>query len=226
MSLINDALKRAKAAQQQAPLPQADLPFRPVEPAQQRARRGLGLMLPAVLALVACLGLFLVWQFAQTRDAAAPIEVTARTAPIPAANPAPPPAPATAPAAPSQPAQAPQPALPSQRGPVALDTAAAAPAVAAPAVADAATEPADLMAADVQKDKSAAAEPVAAPPPPKLPPLRLQAIVFDPKRPSAMINGKLVFIGDRLRDLRVVRIDQESATLVGAGLTNVLTLWE
>ena len=32
MSLINDALKRAKEAQQQAPLPQPDLPFRPIEP--------------------------------------------------------------------------------------------------------------------------------------------------------------------------------------------------
>jgi len=224
MSLINDALKRAKAAQQQAPLPQVDLPFRPVEPAQQRARRGLGLMLPAGLALVACLTLLLLWQWAQTREAAAPIEVTARTAPAPTAPPIASPAPAAVDAgvvvsaAPPQPEQAPPPAAP--------NTAAAAPAVASPAVADAAAKPADAMVADIQKDETAPAAPVAAPAAAKPVPLRLQAIVFDPKRPSAMISGKLVFAGDKIRDLRVVRIDQESATLAGAGLTNVLTLCE
>ncbi len=68
MSLINDALKRAREAQQQArptllPGPQ----LRPVEPAQQ-ARHGLGLLLPVALGVVALFGLFLVWR--QRRDAA------------------------------------------------------------------------------------------------------------------------------------------------------------
>jgi len=49
MSLINDALRRAKEAQKDAPLPTSrDLPFRPVEPALQRARRGL--VLPQIMA--------------------------------------------------------------------------------------------------------------------------------------------------------------------------------
>jgi hypothetical protein len=64
------------------------------------------------------------------------------------------------------------------------------------------------------------------PPPPKPAPLRLQAIVFNPSRPSAMVSGKTLFIGDKLGEFRVVAIDQESATLVGGGQTNVLSLPE
>ena len=66
------------------------------------------------------------------------------------------------------------------------------------------------------------------PPPvsPQTPPLRLQAIVFNPKRPSALISGKTVFVGDKVGNSRVVAIDQESATIAGAGKTNVLTLEE
>jgi hypothetical protein len=41
-----------------------------------------------------------------------------------------------------------------------------------------------------------------------------------------MISGKTLFVGDKLGDLRVVAIDKESATLVGGGQTNVLSLPE
>jgi hypothetical protein len=64
----------------------------------------------------------------------------------------------------------------------------------------------------------------ALPPKPKLP--KLQAIVFSPARPSVMISGKTLFIGDKLNGFRVTAIDQESATLVGGGQTNVLSLSE
>ena len=65
---------------------------------------------------------------------------------------------------------------------------------------------------------------VAVPEPPKPAPLRLQGIFFHPKRPSAIISGKTVFIGDKVGDLRVVAIEPDGATLVGAGQTNVLSL--
>ena len=39
-----------------------------------------------------------------------------------------------------------------------------------------------------------------------------------------MINGKSVAIGDKVGELRVAAIDQESITLAGGGQTNVLTL--
>jgi hypothetical protein len=58
------------------------------------------------------------------------------------------------------------------------------------------------------------------------PSAKLQAIVFDPKRPSAIISGKSVFIGDKIGDLRVLAITQESVTLVGGGQTNLLVLGE
>jgi hypothetical protein len=54
--------------------------------------------------------------------------------------------------------------------------------------------------------------------------LKLQGVVYNPRRPSAVISGKTLFIGDRIRDFRVVAISQESVTLTGAGQTNVLSL--
>ena len=70
------------------------------------------------------------------------------------------------------------------------------------------------------------AAPAAEPPPPPPPPLKLQGVVYNPQKPSALINGRTVFIGDRVRDFRVVAISSGTATLVGAGQTNVLSLAE
>jgi len=64
----------------------------------------------------------------------------------------------------------------------------------------------------------------AAPLPAKPPPPRLQSIVFNPARPSAMINGRVVFLGDKVGDMRLTALDEESVTLTGGGQTNVLTL--
>jgi hypothetical protein len=202
MSLINDALKRAKEAQQQAPpSPSSQMHFRPVEPAQH-ARHGLGLMLPAALAVVALLALFLVWQRAQERQLTGPQAARALTAPA------------------AQATIAPQPASP-------LVTATApVTAVANPPAATAPATPASPPVTEDQQSEVSISAAILPPPAPKPAPLRLQAIVFNPKRPSALISGKTLFIGDKLGDSRVVAIDQESATLVGAGKTNVLSLPE
>jgi hypothetical protein len=74
---------------------------------------------------------------------------------------------------------------------------------------------------------SAAKSPVKAPPEtastvPKG--IRLQGIVFDPIRPSAMINGKTLFVGEMFGEFRLVAVDRGSATLVAGGQTNLLTL--
>jgi hypothetical protein len=191
MSLINDALKRAKAAQQQVSAPPPDLPLRPVEPGHQHARHTLGLLLPVALALVALLALFLVWQWAQTRPPAGLTEITARAA---------------VPAAPAQPDWSAQP--PSAPAPAAVPVAAPA---APPLADDRETEPTN-------------AAPVAAPATPKPAPLRLQGILFNPRRPSAMINGKTVYVGEKLGPLRVAAIDRETATLIGPSQTNILSL--
>ncbi len=68
------------------------------------------------------------------------------------------------------------------------------------------------------------AQPMAPPAPPAAAPLRLQAIFYTPPRPSAIISGQTVHVGDTLRELQVVAIGSASALLVGAQQTNFLTL--
>ena len=212
MSLINDALKRAKEAQQQAPPPPStQMQFRPVEPAQ-RARHGLGLLVPAALAVVALLALIFVWQWAQARTAAEPREARALPRPAPSLR-------TRSPAVAAPAAQPSPPAQPSPRPDAVTDVANLLPVTSS-------TTPASPPLAQEQESNDTNSAAIAPPPPPKPAPLRLQAIVFNPKRPSVLINGKTLFIGDKLGDARVVAIDQESATLVGAGKTNVLTLAE
>jgi hypothetical protein len=210
MSLINDALRRAQAAQQQPPPPPlTPVPPRPLEPAQH-ARHNLGLMVPVGLAMLALLALLFVWLWAQRESKATGLQ-QARALSAPAA-----PAIITPQPAPPMVAVTPPPAQPSE--PQEPDSGLTPPA-AAPATPD------TPQAAGGQGPETA--NPVAVtPPPPKPAPLRLQAILFNPKRPSAQINGKTLFIGDKLGDSRVVAIGQESATLVGAGKTNVLILPE
>jgi len=90
--------------------------------------------------------------------------------------------------------------------------------------ADATSTPADEPLADVQKREATNAPVIAPPPSPQPAPLRLQAIIFNPKRPSVMISGKTLFVGDKLGDMRVVAIEKDSAILAGGGQTNVLSV--
>jgi hypothetical protein len=71
------------------------------------------------------------------------------------------------------------------------------------------------------------APPVAAAPPqppPKFPPLRLQSIFYRPTNPSVMINGKTLYLGDEIQGVTVADIQPASVTLVLSGHTNILTL--
>jgi cytoskeletal protein RodZ len=222
MSLINDALKRAKEAQQQAPQHPPDLPLRPVEPGQQCARHSVGLLLPVAFALVALLALFFVWQWAQTRRALGPGEATVRAARAPDAPTAAPPAPGPLESAAAMPATA----TPSDWSAQPASTSSPASSPTDAPVAEAAAAPTNSPVADAPGSVATNAPPVATLAPPKPAPLRLQAILFNPGRPSAMISGKTVFVGDKVGDLRVTAIDQESATLAGSGQTNVLMLAE
>jgi hypothetical protein len=56
------------------------------------------------------------------------------------------------------------------------------------------------------------------------PPLRLQSIIFRLRNPSALINGVMVGVGDSVQGARVVKIDRHAVTLEGKGQTNVLEL--
>lgn len=66
MSRINDALKRAQAAQQ-SPSSPSDVPQLDSSGPEQTTTRGIGLAVPFVFALVALLGLFFLWQIRQKR---------------------------------------------------------------------------------------------------------------------------------------------------------------
>lgn len=212
MSLINDALKRARQAQQEGQ-PASELPTHvpPIEPAQH-ARHNLTLILPAMLAVAAMLILFVIWEAAQ-RSHPAEAKQTGRQNEV-AANTR---------------ADLPPASLPA---PTSTKIAQPNPPPAVTKVASVTTAPSALATTNSAvsgnqenantNSANAPAEAIV----PKPAPLRLQAIVFDPTRPSAMIGGKTLFIGDKLGELRVIAIDRESATLAGSGQTNVLALPE
>jgi hypothetical protein len=211
MSLINDALKRAKEAQQQAASPLTPGPqLRPAEPLP-RARQGLGLTLPVALAALALLLAFMVWQLAQRQS---PVRAMTPPPPVPQEK-----AEATPAAIPGDVAAAAPASVPAPVTVPAPEPASAPVAAASPTPASAQPPPAASQT-PVTPNPAPMVEPVA----PKPPPLRLQGIVFNPARPSAVINGRTVFIGDRIGEQRVLAIDRESATLAGGGQTNILSL--
>jgi hypothetical protein len=53
---------------------------------------------------------------------------------------------------------------------------------------------------------------------------KLQGIFYRPANPSAVVNSKSVFVGDRIGNAKVKAIDHQSVTLEVAGETKVLTL--
>jgi hypothetical protein len=66
------------------------------------------------------------------------------------------------------------------------------------------------------------------PPPPRIPvafpSLRLQGIYYKPSNPSVVINGRILYLNDEVQGVTVAAIDSSSVTLVLSGQTNVLTL--
>jgi tetratricopeptide (TPR) repeat protein len=61
------------------------------------------------------------------------------------------------------------------------------------------------------------ATPTAAPVPeaPKAPepPYKLGGILYSPKSPAAIINGKTVYVGDKIKEAKVIKIEQSTVTL-------------
>src|SRR5437899_1182627 len=166
MSLINDALKRAQQAQQQAPPPPSpDLQFRPVEPAQ-KVRPGPGLVLPVAVALAALLGVLYLWQMAHksspTKSAEPGLQARLGSDSTPVAPTEPAPRSALSDALP------PKRADPAPPAPTAVGTGAI------PATSPAsATAPVSVAPNNATTNPAAAAEA----PPSKPAPLKLQAIV-------------------------------------------------
>jgi hypothetical protein len=207
MSLINDALKRAKQAHKDNPPPPADLPFRPPDPSQPRSSGPpLALIIGAVI-LVGLAGLLAMLALQKRVVANARQADSAQSQTI------------TPGAVTADPVSAEQP-TPLMAQPKSATVVLSPATVEPPALSDAApstpspdgTTNATVAAADT------------APPKPAAP--RLQGIFYRPARPSAVINGKNVFIGSRVGDFQVLAITQETVTISSGTETNVLTLAE
>jgi hypothetical protein len=222
MSLINDALRRAKQAPPPPP-PAATAEFRPVEPPQP-ARRSFG-MLPMALLVCALLAVGLYFHFFQGRTSPqksqlvvqAKTPLSAKAAEPAASSPSPSPVSTPTPApAPMPPAPASAPSekvtLPLTPPPPPPPVAVAPPPIAPPV--------ADIPQETVISNAPAPAEIVQAKPLP----LRLQGIAYNPSRPCVVINGQTLFIGERLGDYEVIAITPRSATVAAGGVTNVLAL--
>lgn len=216
MSLINDALKRAKQAQEQKS-PSASPPqFRPVESAQRRSGFPILLAAATVVLLVGSgvlIGLALQKRGA-TQTSAAVVQSTAQ---------------------PAQPASATPAAKPATTVAQQKTGASPAPANKAATQNSNVTQSKPPEGGTPNGQAQAVSKPVAtgqvqqaavqaAPPKPALP--RLQGIFYRPDRPSAVLSGKVVLVGGSVGDFRVLAIQRNSVTIAGNGQTNVLTLAE
>ncbi len=201
MSLINDALKRARKAQQDNPPPPPQLQLRPAEQPAPRSAVPFALVFLALI-LVIIVGGMLVWTVAKQSAPAMRVEARTMTPPAPPV--------VEAPKAESPPAKA--------KAVVAQPPEAQTPVAAIPALATDETLPGQPQTNGL---------PVAATvEPPKPAALKLQAIVYNPIRPTAILSGKTVFLGDRVGEFRVLAMTRETVTIGSATVTNVLSLAE
>lgn len=67
---------------------------------------------------------------------------------------------------------------------------------------------------------------VAVPPAPPSPfgDLKLQSIIYREDKPAAVINGEMLFVGDEIRAAHVLKIERQSVTIERKGETNELRL--
>jgi len=206
MSLINDALKRAKQAHTENPTPPPDLPFRAAEPSQNRTS-GFPLLPVAALVIVLVLGGGLIFLALQTREAAPQVVHAAQSVTSPMPSPA-----------------VETPSTETPGGPISI-----APASTTPPTTPATPQAAVASPATDSPAGSTAGTPVVVtnlePLKPALP--KLQGIFYHPSRPSAVVNGRTAYVGSHVgeaRDFLVLAISRESITVGNGSQTNVLAL--
>lgn len=233
MSLINDALKRAKQAQARPALaPVSEALLQPAESRHPANRSTLGLWLAVVVAALFLAGWFYrQWRASGERfadDAVGKRAVAAQMPPPPAPAPSPSPTDAS-PGAPPVLAPPPTPApltAPTPTAQIPPVTPAPAPATAAAAVHRfPSATPGDQAAP--QPDTAAVGEQPGAPPapaPPSFPTLKLQGIYYSRTKPSALINGHTLFVGDELEGARVMAIEALKVVVEFGGDTRTLSL--
>jgi hypothetical protein len=194
MSLINDALKRAKEAERNRPL-QAHMGAQ-MEPVPQAKGSKLSILLALVTLLVLGLAGWFFYKGVQSRIASPPATTTlpATVVEPPQSDPTPAPPPAAAPVTPVAPVA--QPVTP----PV-VETA---PPPPAPTPAPVATP--------------------APPPQPAFPELKLKAIFYRRVNPMAMINNQTLGLGDTIDGVRIIKIEPQQVTVELNGQTKGLVM--
>ena len=213
MSLINDALKKAKKAQRENPAPLSTQHFRPVESGPRPSPWYI--LLPLAVVFLSAIGGVSLWMALQKRGVIQEPTVLARQNQSP---PQPDPKQSSATQLPqadetrefagaSRPAETPR----------ASDSISAQPAPP--------PEQAESISGEQVVDRAAGQQTsINAPAEPPLPIVR--GIFLNPSHPSAVLNNKTVYVGDRVIGFEVISITPDSVTVVRSGKTNVLTLPE
>ena len=206
MSLINDALKRAKQAHTENPTPTPDLPFRSAEPSPQR-NSGLPLLPLAALIVALVLGGGFIIMALHKRDTTPKVVHAAQ------------------PEVTLSPDTAVPPATPTMTTATTV-TQSTAPTTAATQPQTAVTDPTIGSPSDSTVDVPVTGT-IPELPKPTLP--KLQGIFYHPDRPSAVVSGKTVYVGSRAgeaRDFLVLEISRQSVTVANGSQTNVLVMEE
>ncbi len=211
MSLINDALKRAKQGQQQNPF--GGQPIRPLQPVDYAARSNYPLRFALAVLLVVALALsgWFFWKWwrssGESRQTASEESTTAS-------------------AEKSKTSAKPVPRK--QLIKVSTNIVVRTNLVAPPqseALAQAVSSNSPISAPRTNAAALAPPTNVAAPAPPSpFDDLKLQSIIFSEDKRAAGINGELLYVGDEIRGARVRKIERQSVTVERNGETNVLRL--
>jgi hypothetical protein len=224
MSLINDALKRARqAAPPPVPAPASAPDMTPIE--SRRPPQWPLVAVPVLLLGVVVVAVWFFWhasqisrQFlaAQTQTRVAAREETKASK-------------ASEPSTPENPEQrgpAEQAFVTStpQARPTPASSTAAPTGTVSSSPANGAASGATTSAAFAPTNAVSVTLSAAGPLKPATPPLKLQAIFYRPNNATAVINSKAVRRGDKISEARVLQIGRESVTLWINGQTNVLTL--
>jgi hypothetical protein len=229
MSLINDALKRARQTPARPPAaPVGDALLQPTEGGRGTSRSTLGLLFAVIVAALFMAGWFYrQWRIASERVNAEAVQMKAtalqvRQPPALAPSSSEPQTSVSpnAPAVPEPPAVAApaQPAEPSTPAPEPLAT--------SPARV-VATPPSPTVPAEPQPRAAKAEEKPAAPPepaPPPFPTLKLQGIFYSRTKPSTLINGQTLFVGEEVEGARVKAIEALKVVVEFNGQTRTLSL--
>jgi hypothetical protein len=231
MSLINDALKRARDAERQKGAAPPKVPLQPVDYAGRRPPASQWLVLVLILlALGFSVLSFLKWSGEKPPTAQAPLRTNAPvkapvvslpTAPTNAAAPRPQPRHpvvqvntnvlARTEGRPSNAATSAQSPSPEPRSASGADPAEAAPTPSAGTSSP--TNTAAAVAAPALTNASGTATNAASADPDRPPELRLQSIIYRLRNPSAVINGAMLQVGDSIAGGRVTEIQRHAVTV-------------